>query len=469
MSRLNLRRLAAPAVALATCMGFALTGLSTTPASAAGTPGVTATTVTIGATWPNTGIASPGYRETNLAANAVFKWINAHGKINGRSINYVLKDDCYGTAGFGCKGNPSTSTDTKALINLPVFATVGSLGTPTQAPERSVLKAAGVPQLFVQSGSIDWNCGVKYPVSSNPYSPYKACAKTTFPGTFGWLPSYASEAMILGQYIKANYAGQKVCFLGQSDDFGHDGSTGLAYEHVTLTDSVYYSVVNLVAFGGSDVKNAIGKFQSTDHCTVVYMDSIPGATALALGTALQNSYSPHWVISSVGSDPVTVENALSGLMPDPEVGAISLSPLPATTDSNPWIAWTRKVLEADPADFPGFGPSTPIDGNMATGVGWGVSFAEALKAAGKNFTRASFLSTMLKTSFQTPALTLLKYSTANHQGLTGGYVSVVSSSTATSKAGGTDGGGKVWVSTGTSGSKVTLTTKLSTSVPSWLH
>ena len=109
-------------------------------ASTAKVPGVTTTQITIGATVPLTGIASPGYNEVAKAANAVFKYVNSKGGVNGRKINYILKDDCYGTPGFGCTGTPSTVTQTHALLGIPVFATVGSLGTPTQDSVRSLLR-----------------------------------------------------------------------------------------------------------------------------------------------------------------------------------------------------------------------------------------------------------------------------------------------------------------------------------------
>jgi len=454
MSGLKHRRAFSVIVAVATCGGLSLTGLTATTANAASSaakkvPGVTATTVTIGGTVPKTGIAAPGYSEVWAAANAVFKWINTHGKINGRTIRYVAKDDCYGTPGFGCTGNPNTSQDTQQLISLPVFATVGSLGTPTQSPERKPLKSAGVPQLFVNSGSTDWN------------------APKTYPGTFGWQQSYQTESMILGQYIKAHYPGQRLCFLGQDDDFGHNGYAGLTYEHVTPYEASYYNVVALVGSSGNSIAPYIAKFQA-DSCKVVFLDTIPAATASALGHALADGYSPHWVISSVGSDPITVKNVL-GATPDTEPGSISFSELPTSTDTNPWVAWTRKVILADKADFPKFTASSTIDGNMAYGVGWGVSFAEVLRAAGKTFTRASFLKTMLTTSFQTPALTLLKFSAANHQGLQGGYVSEIKSATQTEPAPGAAGNKTVYVTSGYPGSKVVKSKRLSTKVPSWLH
>jgi branched-chain amino acid transport system substrate-binding protein len=489
MSSNRLRRILTPAVVMTMGLGLAVTSLTAGAASASTSPkvtkvpGVTATSITIGATEPLSGIASPGYDEVSQAANAVFKWVNSHpsmlSAINHRKISYDIIDDCYATPGLGCKGNPNETTDTKKLISKPVFATVGSLGTPTQAPMRSVLATAGVPQLEVNSPSIDFNCGVPYKKNTTPFSQYEACGavkgKTTsqvYPDTFGWQTSYPAESMILGKYIKANFAGQKVCFLGQSDDFGHDGEAGLTYEgiHPTVTD--YYSVAALVIQGAGSITPYIEAFQS-HGCTVVYLDTIPGATAAALGNAHALSYTPQWVISSVGSDPQTV-GALLGAGAPLETGAISFSPLPATTDSNPWNAWAHLVLEADPQPkyWGTVTNSTVLNGNEAIGIAEGVTFVEALKAAGKTFTRASFVSLLLRTSFQTPGLTLFKYSSSNHQGLEGGYVSIVSatgSSGATSPAPGTDGNKEVFVTTGVKGASVNTTTKLSTSVPSWLQ
>jgi len=205
--------------------------------------------------------------------------------------------------------------------------------------------------------------------------------------------------------------------------------------------------------------------EQSKGCKVVFLDTIPGATAASLGNAAALHFSPHWVISSVGSDPITVAKEAGGAFSD--VGATTFAELPASTDGNAWNAWDRKVLLADSSfdtQF-GFNASSPVDGNMAYGIGWGVSFVEALRAAGKNFTRASFVSTLLKTTFQTPALTPLKYSASNHQGLMGGYIDTVTSATATTAV----KGKAVYVTTGAKSTKVTVTHRLSTKVPSWLH
>ena len=96
----------------------------TSTANTASAPGITATSVTIGSTQPLTGPAAPGYSEIAPAANAYFKYVNAHGGVNGRTINYTFLDDQY---------NPtSTSTQThKLILQDNVFAIFQALGTPT--------------------------------------------------------------------------------------------------------------------------------------------------------------------------------------------------------------------------------------------------------------------------------------------------------------------------------------------------
>jgi branched-chain amino acid transport system substrate-binding protein len=309
-----------------------------------------------------------------------------------------------------------------------------------------LLKGDQVPQLFVASGSQDWN---------NPHQ---------YPGLFGWQPSYNEESKIFAKYINATFPTANVCFLGQSDDFGTDGLAGLIAGGVTPSDEQLYSVGGLVTSNGASIAPYIQRFQ-TDKCTIVVMDTIPGATDAALGAALQLGYSPQWVISSVGSDPQTIDAPFVGKVPtDPEQGAITFSYLPTTTTSSPWIPWIYKVIKADPADFPGFTSSSVLNGNIAYGASYGVAFVEALKAAGKNLTRAGFLHTLQTTVFsQTPSLIPLSYTASNHQGLTGGYLATVISDSAEKPITGT-----VFTTDSSTTGPITVAKKLSAGIPAFL-
>jgi ABC-type branched-subunit amino acid transport system substrate-binding protein len=149
--RTTIRKSVAAGIAASVALG--ISGFSAISAGASGNDGVTSNQITIGATVPLSGIASAGYSDVAKSANAVFKYINAKGGVNGRKINFIIKDDCYGVSGFGCTGIPNTVTQTNALLNTSggIFATVGSLGTDTQDSVRNLLKSNGVPQLFVNS------------------------------------------------------------------------------------------------------------------------------------------------------------------------------------------------------------------------------------------------------------------------------------------------------------------------------
>jgi len=41
------------------------------------------------------------YADVSASANAVFKYIDKKGGVNGRQIKYIRLDDCYGLAAYG--------------------------------------------------------------------------------------------------------------------------------------------------------------------------------------------------------------------------------------------------------------------------------------------------------------------------------------------------------------------------------
>lgn len=394
----------------ALALGMVSTGLLTNSANAANsTPGVTAKSITIGATVPLSGLAVT-YAPVSAAANAVFTWVNAHGGVNGRKIKFIRLDDCYNLAayGLGCTAGASVTTlsQTQVLVAQDhVFATVGSLGTAAQDSVLNYMKTNGVPQLFVNSGSIDWNQPSKYP------------------DLFGYQPSYVAEGKIFAKYVKSSDAGETVGFIGQNDDFGTDGLLGLKDGGLKLAaaNTLTYNAADGITGSTSDLQADIGTLQK-NNVQVVIVDAVPGFVNGFLEIAKAFGYSPQWIISSVGSDPSLVNNAS-------EAAAISTDYFPEATDvHDPWVPWIRKVLRADTADasyFPGLTATSPMNGNEFYGAGWAVAFVEALRAEGKNVTRAGIVKAMLSTKFQTPAITPLKYTKTQHQGLQGGTISIV--------------------------------------------
>lgn len=407
MFKRRLRRTITLVSASALALGIASSGVLISNAGASpSTPGVTSTSITIGASVPLSGIAS-SYAPVSAAANAVFKWINSRGGINGRKITYIRLDDCYDLAAVDASCTAGASVTTLSVNKIlvaqdHVFATVGSLGTQAEESVQNYLKSTGVPQLFIASGSIAWDQPTKYP------------------DTFGYQPSYVMEGKIFARYIKTNYPGQVVGFIGQGDDFGADGYLGLVDGGITIPSAFHltYDPGDAITGSTSDLQADVATLAAA-KVPVVVLDSVPGFTTGILEIAHALSYSPKFIISSVGSDPTLVNSPL-------EDGATSLDYFPATnSNANPWVPWLRKVLEADPTDFPGFNASSVISGNDIYGAGYAVAFAEVLKAEGRDVTRAGYVKQLENTTLSTPAIMPLRYTEGNHQGLTGGALAGV--------------------------------------------
>ena len=367
-------------------------------ANSASAPGVTATSVTIGSTQPLTGPAAPGYDEIAPASNAYFKYVNAHGGVNGRTIKYIYVDDGY---------NPTTTTSQtkKLVLQDNVFAMFSALGTPTHLAVVSYLNSEKVPDLFVSSGCNCWNN-----VSQYPY-------------TFGWQPDYTIEGKILGAYVAQHFPGKKVGFFAQgpNDEFGTDGILGATDElsggGVSLDSSpAYYTPT---AAGAMAVGASIAQLQAAG-VQVIISFSIPTFTAVAEASAAGLHYAPQFVVSNVGSDPPTLTAILTGgalgtKLPAALIdGTISDSYLPLESDTtNPWITLFQSIKTT-------YAPSLPWDGNVLYGLAQAYTFVQALKAAGQNPTRASIVKA-IETSHWTdgPGLTPYGFSSSNHLGFLG--------------------------------------------------
>jgi ABC-type branched-subunit amino acid transport system substrate-binding protein len=370
----------------------------TSTSNTASAPGITASQVTIGSTQPLTGPAAPGYSEIAPAANAYFKYVNAHGGVNGRKINYIYLDDQY---------NPtSTATQTRKLVLQDnVFAIFQALGTPTHLSVVSYLNSSKVPDLFVASGCNCWNNTSQYP------------------DTFGWQPNYTIEGKILGQYIAQNFGSKKVGFFlqGPNDEFGADGFAGVMDSlqgkglNVDSTPAYYTPT----AAGAMAVPAAIAGLQA-QGVQVIVSFSVPLFTAVAEASAAGLKYSAQFVVSNVGADPPTLAGILTGgslgkrLPAGLIAGTISDTYLPLLTDaSNPWVTMFKSIEQT-------YASSLPWDGNVEYGMSEAYTFVQALKAAGQNPTRASIIAAIQNSHWTDgPGLTPYAYSSSDHNGYTG--------------------------------------------------
>jgi len=380
--------------------------------AATNVPGVTATSISIGATVPLTGPAAPGYDEIAPAMNAVFDWINAHGGVYGRKIHYTYLDDGYNPA--------NTATLTRQLVLQDnIFADVGSLGTPTQAAVQSFLNSQKVPQLFIESGCNCW---------SDPSFPYSS----------GWQPPYTVEGKILGNYVKATFAGKKIGYLYQGDEFGTDFVKGLDME-IPSKSVVSRQTYDAATLAGP-LSNQIAALKAAG-AQVVVMATIPAATALAMLPGAAIGYFPQYVLSSVGADPPTVGPLLSSFTQKATGSAAQAKAAtgllngvitdayfaPEGDVTNPWVKVEKKLLQ----DYaPTLYAKSGLDGNTQYGIALAYTFVQALQAAGKNLTRPGLLAAIAKSgkSFVTPGFVPLSYSNSVHYGFEGSQVIKLTSS-----------------------------------------
>jgi ABC-type branched-subunit amino acid transport system substrate-binding protein len=381
-------------------------------AQAQSTPGVTSSEITIGATVPLTGPAAPGYDEIAPAMNAVFDWANAHGGVDGRKINYQYLDDAY---------NPANTAELtrKLVLQDNVFADVGSLGTPTQSAVQAFLNQQKVPQLFIESGCNCWN-NSKYPLS------------------LGWQPPYTVDGKILGAYIKANFAGKKIGYLSQADEFGQDVVKGLDME-IPSSSVVSRQTYDVATLAGP-LSNQMSALKAAG-AQVVVLATIPAATALAMLPAAVIGYSPQYVVDSVGADSPTVGPLLSSFTQKGGGSAAQAAAAggllnnvittayipPVSETSNPWVQDTKKILQQY---APSLYAKAGLDGNDEYGVALAYTFVQALQKAGKNLTRQSLMNAINNhgKSFVTPGFVPLSYSSSVHYGFEGEEVVKLESS-----------------------------------------
>jgi ABC-type branched-subunit amino acid transport system substrate-binding protein len=367
-------------------------------ANTASAPGITKTQILIGSHQPLTGVAAPGYSEIAPASNAYFQYVNAHGGIFGRKIIYKYLDDAY---------DPSKTVSVvhQLVLQSSVYAIFDGLGTPTHLAVVKFLNAQKVPDVFVASGCGCWN------------------SPATQPDTFGWQLDYVREGKILGQYIKQHFAGKKIGYFYQNDEFGQDGVKGLDYviPHSQVVSRQSYVPTNINIGPQVAALKAAG-------AQVVVSFSVPAFTALLRLNSLKLNFAPQLVVSNVGSDPITLAGLLQAFAKQGGAtvqgsaltqGIITDGYLPslgATTNS--WVALFKKIHDT-------YDAKVPFDGNVAYGEAVAYTFVQAMLKAGRNPTRADLINAIQGGLPQGPALAPYAYSSSDHAGMTGAFIGVI--------------------------------------------
>jgi branched-chain amino acid transport system substrate-binding protein len=330
-------------------------------------PGITKTSIKIGGTFPFTGPAS-SYKTIPLAEQAYFAYLNAHGGVNGRKINFTALDDSYSPA--------KTVPLAQQLVEQDkVFAILGSLGTAPGLATWGYTNSHKVPQVFLATGDSYWGICQR-----------KACAGGTKPYTMGWQPDYPAEARLYGKYIASNMPNAKIGIVYQNDAFGKNYIAGMKQglgkkkgqivdtEGFAATDTVVTQQILALKASGADA---------------LFIVATPGQAIASLVTATKIGWSPTTFLANVSNNPFFVH--LAGQAGANLDGVISSGYVAnqLTQKNLAGIKLGRQIIAQYAPDL--LSQWDAGDGNLVYGLGVAWTFAYALKNSGKNPTRASLV------------------------------------------------------------------------------
>jgi branched-chain amino acid transport system substrate-binding protein len=338
-------------------LALAAAAVSAAFASAAGTPGVTKRTITIGGTFPLTGPAAL-YGAIPKAEAAYFSYVNAHGGVNGRQIVFKYYDDQY---------NPANTVPlTKKLVEQDhVFAVYGSLGTAPTLATRDYLNKLGVPQVLVATGDSYWGSQFK-----------------KYPWTIGFQPDYPGESRVYGRFIATKVPQAKIGVLMQDDAYGQNYYQGL----VQGLGDAKAKIVDVEKYDPTqtDVSAQVVKLRAAG-ANVFALFALPTQTITALVVATKIGWHPTTFINNVSESPLFMYLAeKSGANIDGDITALYLYDYINNPGSPTAKLYKSIVDKYDPG-------ANPLDANIEYAFASAWTLVDALKQAGENPTRQSFM------------------------------------------------------------------------------
>jgi ABC-type branched-subunit amino acid transport system substrate-binding protein len=368
--------------------------LSTVPANAAD-PGVTATEIKLGITSPKTGTVALSYGKLPGAMKAYFDYINANGGVNGRKITLVSRDDKYLPQ--------QAATQTRNLVlSDKVFAIVGALGTAThtKAYVAAQLAKNNVPDLFVNTGFSGFD------------------DKTKYPTTFLVLPSYSMEAKIISKLIADTPTLKPMpsFLIAQDDEFGKDGVKGFALAGHKFADTpILYPAGSLTAALAEGALAKINAAVPAAAKPVMVLMGTTDSTALILKAAEKLSLTSRftWIAGSVGGDANTL--LALGVKSTTIDGIMAASFFPDAKDTtDEYVSQFMKINEK-------YNKGVTFDNVVLQAMNSAMLTVQALRAAGKNLTRAGLMKAIEDkgSTFASAGLAPLNYSATSRVGYNG--------------------------------------------------
>jgi ABC-type branched-subunit amino acid transport system substrate-binding protein len=329
---------------VAALAAFAFTALSHAE------PGVTRDKIKLGSYLPLQSGLAAGATQMREGTEAYFKYVNDHGGIHGRKIEWIVENDSY---------NPQqTVAVVKKLVDRDeVFAIVSTLGTVTNLAVLPFLKQRGVPVINPAGGHLDLN-------------------KPKDKNVFGILPLSSEIGESMADYAMTKLGAKRIAIFFQNDQFGKDQRDG-AVEYLKKKNMTPVAEASYVPADVDVSAQVIALRQANPDA--VLLGVIPKHGSLFMKEAQKLGWKPKVVGHNTMADPVVTDlagDALEGIHVNLMTAVDSMD--------RPQVKQANEILaKYSPKTKPGYYPYL--------GMAGAVIFVEGAKKAGKDLTREKLI------------------------------------------------------------------------------
>lgn len=164
-------------------------------------PGITETSIKVGATMPLSGGGAVAGIGTRDGAQAYYDMINAKGGVQGRKIEYIVLDDEYSPA--------RAQAQMRSLVQRDgIFVVAGGEGTPNFLGVVEFLEREGIPAIA-------------------PYAPSSELGTMATRHVFMTAVDYITQFEIMTRYVIENHKPTSLALVGVQGNVGDDALAGM--------------------------------------------------------------------------------------------------------------------------------------------------------------------------------------------------------------------------------------------------
>ena len=354
--------------------------LAVTAMSASAQEGVSEKEIRIGMANALSGPASGLGVNLKAGAEAYFARVNAAGGINGRRIVLISKDDGYEPE--------KTAAATRALIEQDkVFALFGYVGTPTSTAAVPLASRASVPYLFPFTGA---------EFLRNPVNKW----------VFNVRASYFDETETIVERLSKDAGAKKIALFIQDDAFGEAGKAGvnraLHRRGMKVAEEARYKRNTI------EVDEGMAKIKAAAPDAVVFVGTYKPFVEIIKKAKAAGLKAKFMTVSFIGTSDFIREAGADG----EGVYITQVMPSPDNTAA-PLVKQFQDDMKGGPVNY------SSLEGYANAAV-----LTEALKKAGANPTRATFLTALESLSADLGGLKVA-FSATSHQGAKDVFLTIV--------------------------------------------